>query len=126
MAVASTGGFRFIIGGVIVVSFIDGERTRGNVLQSLWRVVPVITPAVGNSLVGNEQVWVEVRLTSSKTAVLVGFSTGCFGRSGVRAKEIGVPFGRGGRDVIHSEVGKGGVCGELFGVGWYNCCVRHA
>ena len=50
---------RFIIGVVIIaiVPFNNWEKDRGLIMQSLQRVVSIIAPAVGNSLVGNEQIW---------------------------------------------------------------------
>ena len=50
---------RFIIGAVIaiaVVSFIDGENALGSRSWSLQRVVTILAPVIGNSLVGGEQV----------------------------------------------------------------------
>ena len=90
--VTIAGRVRFIIRAVIavtVVPFIDGEKALGSRSQSPWRVIMILAPAVGNSLVGGEHVQsCGVRLMSSKTAVGVGFPMGMLGRSRVHAKEI--------------------------------------
>ena len=62
---------------------------------------------------------------SSKTTVGVGFPMGMLVRRGVHAKEVGIFFGHGGRNVIHSEMWDC-VQGGLFGVGWLEGCARHA
>ena len=57
--VVIAGRVRFIIGAVIaiaVVSFIDGENALGSRSWSLQRVVMILAPVIGNSLVGGEQV----------------------------------------------------------------------
>ena len=105
--VTIAGRVRFVIRAVIavaVVPFIDGEKALGSRSRSPRRVVPILAPAVGNSLVGSKHVRGRgVRLMSSKTAVGVGFPTGMLVRCRVHAKEVRVFFGRGSGNIVHSE-----------------------
>ena len=105
--VAITGRVRFIIRTVIaiaIVPFIDREKALSLGSHSPRRVIIILAPAIGNSLVGSKQVQSHgVQLTSSKTAVGVGFPMGMLVRSRVCAKEVGIFFGCGGRNVVYGE-----------------------